>query len=275
MRTPAEPLVPVERDPRKLRRTALILVALMVASGVGIPLAYKKWMREQSEKAKTDQQPALAGNPGGVEKPERPAIVGRIDNKAEFGVVRQDASGAKVSELFGKVWVVCGVSVKEPDGWKATREVLLRLNQRYAGNDDFRIVCFTIDPNKEGHEVLDAAAKELGVGLPKWWFAGAGEEFVHKFLKNQLKLGIMPHQKDGKWVYDSSITLVDRDRHIRRAVIPQQRGGQPYVAPFDFAQAADWDAKGVKTGVDRNNSEQLEFLLTQTIDELLAQPATP
>lgn len=257
MRTPAEPLVPVERDPRKLRRTALILFVIMIASGILILMSYQKWGRQQAEK---EMQHA------------RPGIVGRIDNKAEFGVVRQDASGAKISDLFGKVWVVCGVSVKDPDSWKATREVLLRLNQRYADNDDFRVVCFTIDPNQEGHEVLDAASKELGVGLPKWWFAGAGEEFVHKFLKNQLKLGIMPHKKDGKWVYDSSITLIDRDRHIRRAVVPQQRGGPPYVAVFDFAQAADWDAKGVKTGNEKTNAEQLEFLLVKTIDELLAQP---
>lgn len=260
MRTPAESLEPVERDPRKLRKTALILLVIMIASGIGIYVAYVKWGHQQIQ-----QQAEHA----------RPGIVGRIDDKSEFGVVRQDASGAKISDLFGKVWVVCGVSVKDPDSWKATREVLLRLNQRYGSRDDFRIVCFTVDPNHEEPAVLDAAAKELGVGLPNWWFAGAGEEFVHKFLKNQLKLGVMPHLKDGKWIYDSSITLVDRDRHIRRAVVPQKRGGPPYVAPFDFAQAAEWDAKGVKTGVEKNNVEQLEFLLVQTIEELLAQPVAP
>ncbi|MEK7949938.1 hypothetical protein [Luteolibacter soli] len=260
MRTPDEPLVPAERNPRKLRMTALILFAVMIVSGILILISYEKWGKLQAEK---DAQHA------------RPGIVGRIDNKAEFGVVRQDASGAKVSDLFGKVWVVCGVSVKQPDTWKATREVLLRLSQRYAGNDDFRIVCFTIDPDQEGPAVLDTTAKELGVGLPGWWFAAAGQEYVHKFLKNQLKLGIMPHQKDGKWIYDSSITLVDRDRHIRRAMVPQKRGGPEYSAVFDFAQAAEWDAKGVKTGIDKSNVEQLEFLLGRTIDELLAQPVTP
>lgn len=260
MRTPAEPLVPAERDPRKLRKTALWLVVLMLASGIGIYAAYLKWGHEQAVKR---------------EENARPGIVGRIDNKAEFGVVRQDSSGAKLSELFGKVWVVCGVSVKQPDSWKDTREVLLRLNQRYAGRDDFRIVCFTVDPDGEDPAVLAAAANELGVSLPNWWFAGAGREYVHKFLKNKLKLGIMPHQEEGKWIYDSSVTLIDRDRHIRRAVVPQQRGGPPYVAAFDFAQAAGWDAKGVKTGIEKTNVEQLESLLVETIDGLLAQPVTP
>jgi cytochrome oxidase Cu insertion factor (SCO1/SenC/PrrC family) len=257
---PAEPLVPAERDPRKLRITALWLTAVMLASGVGIYAAYVKWGSRQAEKS---------------QEHARPGLVGRISDKSEFGFVRQDASGAKLSDLFGKVWVVCGVSVKQPDTWKATREVLLRLNERYAGRDDFRILCFTVDPEAEDPAVLEAAAEELGVGLPGWWFAGAGEEFVHKFLKNQLKLGLMPHRENGTWVYDSSLTVIDRDRHIRRAVVPQKRGGPPYVAPFDFAQAASWDAKGIKTGVDKTNVEQLEHLLVRTIDELLAQPVTP
>jgi cytochrome oxidase Cu insertion factor (SCO1/SenC/PrrC family) len=253
-------LEPAVRDPRKLRRTALWLVVLMIASGVGILAAYLKWGEKQVRKQ---------------EEHARPGIVGRIDNKAEFGFVRHDASGAKLSDLFGKVWIVCGVSVKQPETWQATREVLLRLHRRYAGRDDFRIVCFTVDPEQEDPAVLAAAAAELGVGLPEWWFVGAGQEYVHKFLKNKLRLNQLPHRKDDKWIYDSSVVLVDRDRHIRRAVVPQKRGGPPYVGPFDFAQAAEWDAKGLKTGIEKSNLEQMEALLVQTIDELLAQPVTP
>lgn len=96
MRTPVEKLEPAVRDPRKLRQTALWLFVIIIASGVGIFAAYLK----HAEKEADD---------------DRPGFVGRIDDKAEFGVVRQDATGAKISELFGKVWVVCGVSVNQPE----------------------------------------------------------------------------------------------------------------------------------------------------------------
>jgi hypothetical protein len=39
--------------------------------------------------------------------------------------------------------------------------------------------------------------------------------------------------------------------------------------------SAGWDAKGVKTGTDRTNVEELEQLLIKTIDELLAEPVKP
>lgn len=255
MRKPAEMLEPAERDPRKLRRTALLLVVIMIASGVGVFAAYLKWAAKQAED-------------------DRPGFIGRIDNKAEFGVVRHDSSGARISDLFGKVWVVCGVSVKQPETWQATREVLLRLNERYAGRDDFRIVCFTVDPNGEDPAVLANAAAEMGVGLPNWWFVGAGEEYVHKFLKNKLRLGIFPHQDDGRWIYDASLIVIDRDRHIRQATLKQGNYRRQKLT-FDFEQAAKWDAEGRTAGLEKSNSETLEAILVKTLDELLAQPVTP
>ncbi len=69
--------------------------------------------------------------------------------------------------------------------------------------------------------------------------------------------------------------LIDRAGHVRRAVVPQQRGGQPYVATFDFDQAARWDEEGKKTGTDRNNAAELELLLGKTIDALLTEPIDP
>lgn len=255
MRTPAENLEPAVRDPRKLRNTALVLFAIIIASGIGVFAAYLKWAKDEADD-------------------DRPGFIGRIDNKAEFGVVRQDASGAKISDLFGKVWVVCGISVNQPDSWEATREVLLRLSKRYEDNDDFRIVCFTVDPNKEEPEVLADAAEKLGVGLPQWWFVGAGEEYVHKFLKTKLRLGIMPHQVDGEWIYDSSLIVVDRDRHIRQASLKIGKYSRKKVT-FDFDQAAKWDAEGRTEGLEKSNTETLEDLLVKTLDELLAKPVTP
>ena len=57
MRTPVEKLEPAVRDPRKLRRTALWLVVIMIASGVGIYAAYLKWAAAQAG----DDRPGFIG----------------------------------------------------------------------------------------------------------------------------------------------------------------------------------------------------------------------
>lgn len=254
MRTPAEPLEPAVRDPRKLRKTALWLVGIMVLSGITVLASYLKWLERK------------AGD-------DRPAIVGRLDAKKEFGLVRHDGTGAMMSEWFGDVWIVCGVAASEPGSWKTTREVLKRLNARYAGRDDFHILCLTVDPEKETAEVLAPVAAELGAEIPAWVFAGAGESFVHKFLKNTLKLGIMPHRKDGAWVYDPALVVIDRDRHVRQATVSRGKYSRANIS-FDFEQAARWDAEGRTEGLEKSNVETLEEMLVKLLDDLLAQPVT-
>jgi len=47
------------------------------------------------------------------------------------------------------------------------------------------------------------------------------------------------------------------------------------IAAFDFDQAAKWDLEGKLTGTELDNRQQLELLMTQTIDKLLEEPFTP
>lgn len=254
MRTPAAPLEPAERNPRKLRNTALWLVGIMILSGVTVLASYLKWAERKADD-------------------DRPAIVGRLETKSSLQIVRHDESGGKMSDFFGDVWIVCGVSVNQPESWKTTREVLKRLNERYAEREDFHIVCMTVDPGKETAEVLAPVAEEVGATIPRWIFAGAGESYVHKFLKNNLKLGIMPHQKDGEWIYDPALVVVDRDRHIRQATVKQSKYARTRVT-FDFEQAARWDVEGRTEGLEKSNAETLEELLVKLLDDLLAQPVS-
>ena len=235
-------LEPALRDPKRLRRTAWVLVGLILAGGILVPLAYRKLLANQAREF-------------------RPAFAGRlVDN---LGVVRQDGSTAGLFDLAGDVWVVSAVCIEQPESWRRTREVMERLRERYRGREDFHLVCLTVDPEGERPERLAAAAAELGAELPGWWLAAAGEEFVHKYLKNKLKLGVLPHRgPDGRWVYDPAIVVVDRDLHLRQVKVP-----------FDFDAAAGWDEEGRETGTGRSNVGELEWLLQQTLDHLLAQPA--
>lgn len=238
-------LEPAIRDPRKLRRTALILVAIMIVGGVGILYAYSKVAKKQ------------AYDP-------RPPIYGRLNEN--LAVVRQDGSTAGLLDLDNCVWLACAVSVNQPDSWKRSREVMMRMRDHYAGNPQVRFVCLTIDPEKETPEVLAKTASEVGAELPKWWFVGAGQEFIQKYLKDKFKLGAMPSFDGKQWSYNPKIILVDRNRHLR-----QGKNGRA-VVNFDFDVAASYDEQGLKSGSDKSNVELMEEVLIRTIDTLLAEP---
>lgn len=252
-------LEPVERDPKKLRRTALILVLIMVIGGVLVNLAYQKWTKKQQ----TDQKTAT-----------RAAVISRIEKGRDLRVLRQDGVEGGLLDLSGKVWLACAVCSSDPESSARTVEVMKRLVEKYGSSDDVAFVSLVIDPGKpeELATLLKKEAERLDAKLPKWWVASTEPQTLHKFIKNEFKTSLYPHQEEGRWKYDTSIMLIDRNRHLRHAVIPQKQGGEPYIARFDFDQAGEWDQKGVKTGTAATNVEALEQVLIDTIEQLRLEP---
>jgi cytochrome oxidase Cu insertion factor (SCO1/SenC/PrrC family) len=256
--TPTADLEPAVRDPRKLRRTAWILVAIMILGGWLVLQAYETWAKRQTSDT-------------------RPALIHRIRKERDLRVIRQDGKTVDLFELRGKVWVVNTLALSAPDQSQRSQEVMKRLADKYAGVADFALVSLVLDPPPADEVVatLETQAQNRGMRLPQWWLAANDARTTHKFVKSELRAGVFPHLENGRWLHDSSIVLIDRAGHVRRAVVPQQRGGQPFVAAFDFEQAARWDEEGKKTGTDRSNEAELELLLTRTIDELLTEPIDP
>ncbi|MEP4078866.1 hypothetical protein [Haloferula sp.] len=257
-RYPAQDLEPAVRDPKKLRLTGIVLVVVMLVSGFGILIAYNRSAKRQAD----DDRPALGS--------------GRLDKN--FRVWRQDESEAGLLDMEGDVFVIAPVSFEQPEGWKATRKVLENLKASYGERDDFHIVMLTVDPENEPPTKLAEYAKDLGAELPLWWLAGASEESTHKFMKRRLKAQLVPQKKEGIWEYDPSLIVVDRDRHLRQATVRARNAKGKELnfrnpVPFDFEQAAVWDAEGRSEGLEKTNVETLEDLLHKTIDHLIEQPA--
>lgn len=257
MKTPAANLEPVARDPKKLRRTGLILIALVVFSGIGILIAYNQSAKENA----TD---------------DRPAVIGRLKMKQDLKLWRQDESQAGLLDLAGSVFVVSPVSFEQPASWQTTRVVLEELKARYGERDDFHIVCLSVDPEVESPVKMADYANDLGAELPFWWLAATREETTHKYLKNKLKGSILPHQKDGQWIYDPSLVVIDRDLHLRQPTMRMRNAKGKELSyrqslPFDFETAAAWDQEGRSEGIEKSNVDTLKQMLFKTIDELLAQ----
>jgi len=245
-------LEPVTPEPKKLIKTALILVAIMIIGGTLILKAYEKSVKEAS-------------------KDTRPSFLTQIAKEKDLSYVRQDGEIRDLLSLEGKVVVVQSLASEQPD--PLATAAMQKLSEYFKGNDDVALVTLMLDPGEptELKEELQALAAGIGAELPQWTVASNDQPTLHKFIKNEFKANMLPYKKDGEWRYDPSLVLIDKNRHVRRAVIPQKRGGSPYVATFDFDQAAAWDEEGIKTGTTLSNIGQLEELLIQTIEILVVE----
>lgn len=253
--TDLEPVVP---DPKKLRRTAWILVAIMIVGGFVILKAYGK----RTQEAKSD---------------DRPSFVTQISERKDLTFMRQDGKVTDLMSLKGKVLVVQSLPLAQPDGFST--DVMKRLAGEYAGNEDLVLVTLLLDPGPAEALTgqLQAAAAGLGAELPQWVVGSTEKETLHKFIKNEFKANMLPHEEGGKWVYDRALVLIDRNRHVRRGVHLTMKADQPdvvssnRVVPFDFSQAVDWDKEGRSTRTELSNVQRMEELLGETIETLLAE----
>lgn len=248
----ARKLVPVERNEKRIRKTAWILLVFIIVGGAWIFYAYEKFSR----KANADGRPSYAG-----------------EIRQNLPVVRQDGQRVALGDLDGKIWVVNAVSATQPESCARSMAVMKQLSEKYRDNPDIALVSLVIDPGapENAATTLASTAKTYGAILPQWWFATTEPVVLHKFMKDKFRLGMLAHQTAGKWEYDTSLVLIDRDRKLRKAVVPQQRGGAPFVTGFDFDLAASWDAQGVKTGTDRSNEDEMKHLIETTIETLLSE----
>lgn len=251
-------LEPAVVDPAKLRRTAWILLGVMATGGILVMLAYQKMAKEQS-------------------RDNRPAMVHQIRKERDLRVIRQDGKTVDLFDLRGHVVALHCMSLEDPDRSTRSLRVMQRLKDQAEGMPGLRLVTLALDSPTPLRTVpyLEKGAAVHGMEMPVWWLATTARETLHPFVKNELKTSVFPHTEGGKWQFDTSIILLDREGRIRRAVVPQELGGPPFVATFDFDQAAGWDAQGVKTGTPLSNEKQLEALLLQTIQMLLDEPKNP
>ena len=195
-------LEPADRNPAELRRTAFILVAIMIVGAAFILYAYVQSSREKQD-------------------PNRPPIVTKISKKLKA----QDQYGKlfNMFDLDGKVWFAVPVCVSQLDENKHALEVMKKIQERYIENEDVHFVLVSIEgvDQEVGPEQLAEAAEKLDLTGPRVWWLTTGETKKQRgFIKDVLRLGIVSEREAGdpvgKWKFPSQIALIDREMHLRQ-----------------------------------------------------------
>lgn len=193
-------LEPAERNPAELRRTAFILVAIMVVGAAFVLYAYKR--HEQNI------------------DPDRPPILAKITRN--LAAKNQRDEFASVSGLEGKVWFAAPFCVSQPNENKYAIAAMKEIDAYYKDREDIHFVLLSIEGVDQGvtPKELAEAQQKLDLDGKRWTLMTSNNTKKQRgYIKDQLKLGIVsPRTSDdpvGKWRFPSQIALVDRGLHIR------------------------------------------------------------
>lgn len=234
-------LEPAERNPAELRRTAMILVAIMILGAGFVLYAYIN-----HEKGKD---------------PNRPPITAKITRN--FAAKTQHDKLVGIYDLEGKVWFAVPLCVSQLDENKHALAMMKELMEHYGDRDDVFFVWVSIDGVDQGvgPEQLAEAADKLGLAESRCWLLTTGDTDKQRgYIKDQLRLGLVNAREDGdpagKWKFPSQLALIDRGMHIRQR--------------YDFRDAYHFQAKAEKELKKRPElaDEEGYDLVLNAVDEL-------
>lgn len=231
----AEGLEPAEVNPAQLRKTAFILVGIILVGGIAILSSYIATAKKQKEDF-------------------RPAFLDEL--KGHIQLQLSDGTVVDTSQIKADVWLYYQTSFAERDNHPERDEALALLPEEGARQVEFYV---DMDPNKqEDRDQMATLQKEPGV-----WKVAAKNEVLEKYLKSEIRFGTIPHLKDGQLIYDSSVAVLKRDRLKGKNPRIHIRGEM-----FDFVRAR-------KEAESRNKPEEAEGYRTKWfmrhIDYLLTE----
>ena len=191
-------------DTEKLR--FLILGALV--GGLGIVIGTVLWL-------KLAPQPRF-----GTYDPSATGVTQRSYGKVpNFTFTERSGRSVSLTDLENKVWVADFIYTTCTDTCPLQSAEMTKLQQQFAGNDDIRLVSFSVDPTKDTPKVLSAYAKKFAADADRWLFLTGDRDAMVALVQGGFRLSADPvvdsSNKENIILHSPRFVLVDRSAEIR------------------------------------------------------------
>ncbi len=248
-------LEPAERDPKKLRKTAIFLLIFIVVGGFLILWAYQNFGERTGDS-------------------ERPSMEFKVTDDVD--VMTATGEIKNIQDLKGKVSLAVISTIQPNVKSEASFAAMRQIMTAYEGKETKpTLLAFVIDADEKDPAQMASVLSEFDDKAEVWRIAAGtdGKISIRAFLKNRLRYGLYPEERDGEYVYDSKIVLLDQHLHIRG--IPGSNEG------WDFEKVAGMEekfAEAQKSHPDKElipppmTTERLQELLLKSIQYLYANP---
>ncbi len=135
---------------------------------------------------------------------------------SDFSFPNESGTFSNLDSTKGKVWVanyffsncktICPIIMPN----------LAKLQKFYANNEDFKMLSFSVDPERDSVARLKEYAGQLGVAEPQWHLLTGDKKLLYRFARNQLF--VTATDGDGgpdDFIHSDKVVLIDKAGHIR------------------------------------------------------------
>lgn len=141
-----------------------------------------------------------------------------ISSAPDFSFTDSDGKAFSSAELKGKVWVVDFIFCHCAGSCPLLSQKMGKLQDTWKGNPDFRLVTFTVDPERDTVKVLKQYAEDYRADTNQWAFLTGKKADVYKTIREGFKEIADPDPQGRigfEFIHTTRMILVDGNGKIR------------------------------------------------------------
>lgn len=138
----------------------------------------------------------------------------------DFSLTERSGRTVTNADLAGKVWVASFVFTRCTGGCPSVTGTVARIQDAFRTEPDFRLVTFTVDPQRDDPKELTHYAATYRADKERWLFLTGSEEQLYRLIEKGFKVPVERNRgkdvKPGQEVmHGYKLVLVDRKGHHR------------------------------------------------------------
>jgi len=134
----------------------------------------------------------------------------------DFQLVDQDSSLVTNETFANKIYVADFFFTSCPTICPKMKAQMLRVYEKFNGNDQFAILSHTIDPTYDTVALLNDYAARLGVTSDNWKFVTGDQDYIYDLAESSyMSIADEDSNAPGGYIHSGAFLLVDKERRIR------------------------------------------------------------
>lgn len=208
-------LEPADRDPKKLRSTAIKIVIFMIFSGIFLQYSYTQYRKRTADS-------------------DRPSLEAKI-TETEVDLLTADGQLRNLQDLKGKVTLVLTLSKEIQPESRPTLDALREVVDAFKESAEKPVILvFVLDGANTAPSEMSGVLAEYGTE-PEVWRVAADDDSkssLRSFTKTKLRFNQMPVERNGRFEYDTRLVLLDQFLHVRG--VPDSNNGWDFAAVLEM-----------------------------------------
>lgn len=141
-----------------------------------------------------------------------------VDTAPDFAYTDRSGKTFSSSQLKGKVWVVDFIFAHCAGSCPMMSQKMMELQESWKGNPNFKLVTFTVDPERDTVDALRQYAEDYHADPNQWFFLTGPKEEIYKTILGGFKEIAARDYEAGpgfEFIHSTRIILVDGNGKIR------------------------------------------------------------